>query len=163
MTLSSLVQTNTEHGRTIVDFLVDVMNGEFHEFQPGHRLTAAKLLMVYGHEDTADFIADDSSPDLFTRPATRRSLKVAGVNPVLVKLIMSQTGDGHRVIDYLVSVMEGRIGKARPCHRMAAARELLERGFGKSSRRDLPRPPRSVQPANEGWLRRDYHADGTQC
>ena len=142
MSLAQLVQSNTKDGHTIIDFLIDVMHGRLNHFKPCHRLSAARMLIIYGHQDADDFITDNSPADIFTRPATRRSLRIAGVNPELARLVKSQTDGGRTIIDFIVAVMEGRIREARPHHRMAAARDLLERGFGKCPRRSLPRPPR---------------------
>ena len=142
MSLAQLVQSNTKDGHTIIDFLINVMHGRLNNFKPCHRLSAARMLIIYGHQDASDFISDNSPADPFTRPATRRTLRIAGVNPELARLVKSQTDGGRTIIDFIVAVMEGRIREARPHHRMAAARDLLERGFGKCPRRSLPRPPR---------------------
>ena len=142
MSLAQLVQSNTKDGHTIIDFLIDVMQGRLNHFKPCHRLSAARMLIIYGHQDASDFISDNSPADPFTRPATRRSLRIAGVNPELARLVKSQTDGGRSIIDFIVAVMEGRIREARPHHRMAAARDLLERGFGKLPHRRLPTPPK---------------------
>ena len=142
MSLAQLVQSNTKDGHTIIDFLIDVMQGRLNHFKPCHRLSAARMLIIYGHQDASDFITDNSPADPFTRPATRRSLRIAGVNPELARLVKSQTDGGRTIIDFIVAVMEGRIREARPYHRMAAARDLLERGFGKLPHRRLPTPPK---------------------
>ena len=142
MSLAQLVQSNTQDGHTIIDFLIDVMHGRLNHFKPCHRLSAARMLIIYGHQDASAFISDNSPADPFTRPATRRSLKIAGVNPELARLVKSQTDGGRTIIDFIVAVMEGRIREARPHHRMAAARDLLERGFGKLPHRRLPTPPK---------------------
>ena len=142
MSLAQLVQSNTQDGHTIIDFLIDVMHGRLNHFKPCHRLSAARMLIIYGHQDADDFITDNSPADPFTRPATRRSLRIAGVNPELARLVKSQTDGGRTIIDFIVAVMEGRVREARPHHRMAAARDLLERGFGKLPHRRLPTPPK---------------------
>ena len=142
MSLAQLVQSNTKDGHTIIDFLINVMHGRLNHFKPCHRLSAARMLIIYGHQDASDFISNNSPADPFTRPATRRSLKIAGVNPELARLVKSQTDGGRTIIDFIVAVMEGRVREARPHHRMAAARDLLERGFGKCPRRSLPTPPK---------------------
>ena len=142
MSLAQLVQSNTQDGHTIIDFLINVMHGRLNHFKPCHRLSAARMLIIYGHQDASDFISDNSPADPFTRPATRRSLRIAGVNPELARLVKSQTDGGRTIIDFIVAVMEGRVREARPHHRMAAARDLLERGFGKLPHRRLPTPPK---------------------
>ena len=42
---------------------------------------------------------------------------------------------------FLIDVMEGRIEGIHVGHRVNAAKELLDRAFGKSRSRDLPKPP----------------------
>ena len=159
MSLAQLVQSNTQDGHTIIDFLIDVMQGRLNHFKPCHRLSAARMLIIYGHQDADDFITDNSPADIFTRPATRRSLRIAGVNPELARLVKSQTDGGRTIIDFIVAVMEGRIREARPHHRMAAARDLLERGFGKCPRRSLPRPPKPFRSPTRRQHSYGYTAD----
>ncbi len=144
MSLSKIIQDNTDHGYTIVTFLIHAMEGRLPGFEARHRLTAARLLIAYGRDEDdhpAGFVSERAQRDLFSRPATRRALKATGVNPILTKLIMSQTDDGRRLIDFLIDVMEGRIDRVHPKHRMAAATELLARGFGKCSSKRLPPAP----------------------
>ena len=159
MSLAQLVQSNTQDGHTIIDFLINVMQGRLNNFKPCHRLSAARMLIIYGHQDADDFITDNSPADPFTRPATRRSLRIAGVNPELARLVKSQTDGGRSIIDFIVAVMEGRIREARPHHRMAAARDLLERGFGKCPRRSLPRPPKPFRSPTRRQHSYGYTAD----
>ena len=40
--------------------LIDVMNGRIDGTKVGHRLTAARLLIIYGYDDADDFIADNA-------------------------------------------------------------------------------------------------------
>ena len=150
MTLSTIIKNHTDHGHTVVIFLINVMHGRLPGFEPSHRITAASLLIAYGRDEddhATDFISHNSQRDLLTRPATRatrRSLRAAGIHPVLYRLIMSQTDDGRLMVDFFVDVMEGKIDGAHPRHRMAAAKELLARGFGKCSPRRLPPTPRAT-------------------
>ena len=59
MTLSQIIKLKTDDGLTIVDFLMDVMQDRYEDFQICHRLQAAKLLTTYGNEDAPDFIDDN--------------------------------------------------------------------------------------------------------
>ena len=157
MSLANIVKANTKDGHTIIDFLTDVMHGHLKHFKPCHRLSAARMLLIYGHGDAEDYVTDNSPAHHFTRPATRRTLRIAGVNPELARLIKSQTNNGLLIIEFVIAVMEGRVKNARPHHRMEAARDLLERGFGKLPRATLPRPPKPFQPDT----RRYGYPDGT--
>ena len=46
--LAQIVQQETDNGRTIVTFLVQAMEGELQDFQPCHRMSAAKELLKQG-------------------------------------------------------------------------------------------------------------------
>ena len=121
------------------------MQDQYEDFRICHRLQAARLLTIYGNEDAPNFIADntlDSSPRR-DRPNSKRQTKF---DTELARLIREDTGDGRSIARFLVNVMEGELRSFRPHHRMAAARELLNRGFGKSAhteRRSPSVPPRT--------------------
>ena len=51
--------------------------------------------------------------------------------PALPDLIRRETDDGLRAVRFLVDLMDARIEGAKITDRLAAARELLDRGFGK--------------------------------
>ena len=109
------------------------------DFRICHRLQAARLLTIYGNEDAPNFIADntlDSSPRR-DRPNSKRQTKF---DTELARLIREDTGDGRSIARFLVNVMEGELRSFRPHHRMAAARELLNRGFGKSAHTEALTP-----------------------
>ena len=161
MTLSQIIKLRTDSGGDIVDFLVDVMQDQYEDFRICHRLQAARLLTTYGNEDAPNFIAEttpDSSPRR-DRPNSKRQTKF---DTELARLIREDTGDGRSIARFLVNVMVGEIRSFRPHHRMAAARELLNRGFGKSARHRpgarTPRPPSSFrrrpEPRNPATRRR---------
>ena len=137
MTLSQIIKLRTNSGGDIVDFLVDVMQDQYEDFRICHRLQAARLLTTYGNEDAPNFIAEttpDSSPRR-DRPNSKRQTKF---DTELARLIQEDTGDGRSIARFLVNVMVGEIRSFRPHHRMAAARELLNRGFGKSAHNNPP-------------------------
>ena len=149
MTLSQIIKLRTDSGGAIVDFLVDVMQDQYEDFRICHRLQAARLLTIYGNEDASNFIAEttpDSSPRR-DRPNSKRQTKF---DTELARLIREDTDDGRSIARFLVNVMVGELRSFRPHHRMAAARELLNRGFGKSARTD----PAARTPSNHHQLRR---------
>ena len=40
-----------------------------------------------------------------------------------------ETGDGRLIVRFLVSAMQGGLEGSKPCHRLNAARQLLDLGF----------------------------------
>ena len=68
------------------------------------------------------------------------------IDPGLRTLIKARTDDGRVICMFLIDVMEGRVEKAHVGHRVSAARELLNRAFGKSPGRSLPKTQRSTTP-----------------
>ena len=149
MTLSQIIKLRTDSGGDIVDFLVDVMQDQYEDFRICHRLQAARLLTTYGNEDAPNFIAEttpDSSPRR-DRPNSKRQTKF---DTELARLIREDTGDGRSIARFLVNVMEGEIRSFRPHHRMAAARELLNRGFGKSARTEARGHPQTITNRRSG-------------
>ena len=162
MTLSQIIQLRTNNGRTIVDFLLDVMHDRYEDFQICHRLQAAKLLTTYGNEDAPNFIDDNPREPQSARNG-RKPRRPTKFDEELARVIREDTNDGRSVARFLVYVMEGEFASFRPHHRMAAARELLDRGFGKSARADKaahaepaptvrPEPVEGPKPAEEHTL-----------
>ena len=136
MPIPQFIRDNTDDGRDIIRFLIDVMNGSLAGSKLCHRLTAARLLVTYERADASDFIVDNS-------PGAERSDEMwATIDPGLSTLIKVRTDDGRVICMFLIDVMEGRIKSANAGHRVSATRELLNRAFGKSPGRSLPRPPR---------------------
>ena len=60
MSLSQFIRDNTNDGRDMASVLIDVMNGRIDGSRVSHRLTAARLLIIYGYDDADDFIADNT-------------------------------------------------------------------------------------------------------
>ena len=129
--LAHIIRQETQDGRLIVRFLVDAMQGELDGAKPHHRLDAARQLLAIGFDDAEAFI-DAHSPDAHpraaahTRPANAASRRL---DPKLAELIRQETDDGRTAVRFLVDVMQGALPDFKPHHRLAAARELLRRGF----------------------------------
>ena len=157
MTLSQIIKLRTNDGRDVIDFLVDVMQDRYEDFQMCHRLQAARLLTTYGNEDAPNFI-DDNTTDSSTDTGARKPRRPTRFDTELARIIREDTDDGRSIARFLVNVMEGELASFKPHHRMSAARELLDRGFGKSARKEeTVRPvenPRRRNPA-EGSLSKD--------
>ncbi len=141
MSLSQFIRDKTNDGTDIASVLIDVLNGRFDGTKVGHRLSAARLLTIYGHEDADDFIADNTPVTSRTDPDDRVWVII---DPDLTRLIRFKTDDGRAMCLFLIEVMEGKAEGAQVGHRVSAARELLNRGFGRYQSRPLPKPPGST-------------------
>ena len=140
MTLSEYILENTDDGLDMARLLIDVMNGFIRGVKPGHRLTAARLLTIYGFQDARDFIDDNT-----LNPSDEGRQWVIS-DPELSRLIRARTNDGQEMCLFLIDVMWGRVEGIRIGHRVSAARELLNRAFGRSQGIPLPNPPRNTAP-----------------
>ena len=143
MTIATYIRDNTDDGRNIVRFLSDVMNGDIEGCSLSHRLIAARLLTIYGQDDAPDFIVDNT-PDTSETESGRKIWLT--IDPGPRTLIKARTDDGRVICMFLIDVMEGRIEGIHVGHRVSAARELLNRAFGKSPGKSLPRASRPAAP-----------------
>ena len=146
----------TREGDSIAAFLVDTMQGQHTDAKFCHRLEAAKHLIKYGFPDEARHQghfdlnkskvenADKKTPSPSTgegwdggdnppQPVTHLDI----LNYEIAHLIRHETAEGHTIANFLVDIMTGRDRPftpkkfcIKPADRMAAARELLRRGFG---------------------------------
>ena len=130
--LADIVREETEDGRLIVRFLIDVMQGLLEQSKPCHQLDAARQLLNLGFHPAQSFI-DANNPASPTHK-NLRSLGVLGVETAplhqeLAALIREETDNGRTTVRFLVDVMQGTIPDFKPHHRLSAAKELLRRGF----------------------------------
>ena len=160
MCLPTKLQQNiidrTREGDTIAAFLVSTMQGETQGVKVNHRLEAAKHLIRYGFPDDArhqnQFDLNESKVENTSKTTPSPSIEKGWdecdnpVHPVsyldilnyqIAHLIRHETADGHTIVNFLVDIMTGRDRPftprkfcIKPADRMAAARELLRRGFG---------------------------------
>ena len=163
MNLAHRIQAKTDNGDTVIDFLVEVMtdlprsrNGNERDgFKMCHRLGAARLLTTYGcsckstvaeRDDAIGFIIDNPPESDRGRDGSGSSTG-SKFDIALAKKIKESTDDGASVVRFLINVMQGDLKAFGPHHSMAAARELLSRGFGKHAREEAaltsPSPRRS--------------------
>ena len=143
MSLSQFIRDNTNGGADIAGVLIDVMNGRIDGTKVSHRLTAARLLTIYGYGDVDDFT--DANAPVSSRTVRDDRVWVI-VDSDLTRLIKTNTDDGHAVCLFLIEVMYGKVEGANVGHRLSAAKELLNRGFGKIRNSDLPKLPGSKTP-----------------
>ncbi len=143
MSIATYIRDNTDDGRNIVRFLIDVMNGDIDGCTLSHRLAAARLLTIYGQDDAPDFI-EENTPD---KDETKNGRKIwVELDPGIRALIRERTDNGRVILLFLIDVMEGRIEGIHVGHRVSAARELLSRAFGKSPGRPLPKAKTPTTP-----------------
>ena len=150
--LAKIVAEETGDGRRIVRFLVQVAEGELNSegFQPCHRMDSAKELVKIGLTEFEDYIHANSTP---RKPGARRtsapdadlSPDIAQAREQLAEYARELTQDGRTVIRMYAEVMEGERNDEgfKPHHRIAAARELIKRGFDETYTQPAP----EVRPA----------------
>ena len=144
--LADIVREETDDGRLIVRFLIEVMQGLLEHSKPCHRLDAARQLLTLGFHPAQSFI-DENSPAAQTRK-NPRALGILGVETAplhqeLAALIREETDNGRTTVRFLTDVMQGNLPDFKPHHRLSAAKELLRRGF------DNPVPSDAEEPAPE--------------
>ncbi len=133
--LADIVREETEDGRLIVRFLIDVMQGLLEQSKPCHRLDAARQLLTLGFHPAQTFI-DANTPASPTHKKLRAlGVETATLHRELAALIREETDNGLTAVRFLVDVMQGNLQDFKPYHRLSAAKELLRRGF------DNPTPP----------------------
>ena len=135
--LAEIVREETDDGRLIVRFLIDVMQGLLEHSKPCHRLDAARQLLNLGFHPAQTFI--DANTPVSPTQKNLRALGVLGVETTplhreLAALIREETDNGRTTVRFLVDVMQGNLPDFKPHHRLSAAKELLRRGF------DTPNP-----------------------
>ncbi len=139
--LADIVREETDDGRLIVRFLIDVMQGLLENSKPCHRLDAARQLLALGFHPAQSFIDENTSGS-----PTHKNLRALGVLGVetaplhqeLAALIREETDNGRTTVRFLIDVMQGTIPDFKPHHRLSASKELLRRGF------DTPSTPNAV-------------------
>ena len=149
-------------------FLVNTMEGQTDGVKVHHRLDAAKQLIRYGFsEEDSNFWGLIPTPEELAakrkdkeptpeRP-TRQVTFLDILNFDIARQIRDETDDGHLMVEFLVKVMNGQQRpfidnkqRIKPADRMAAAKELLNRGFGSFGIR-----PSFASVRKEGRLRHD--------
>ena len=138
MTLSQYIRENTSDGTDIARVLIDVMEGRLGGAKISHRLTAARLLTIYGHKDADDFIADNT-PDV---PDEKWGQRVrVEIDPAISSYIKQRSDGGREICLFLIEVVQGKVEGIHVGHRVWAAKELLNRAYGKSQSPALPKSP----------------------
>ena len=139
--LARVVREETDGGRRVVRFFMQVADGELdHEgFKPNHRMDSAKELVKIGLTEFEDYINSHPASAKRRAPKSRRpppdtqlSPEIEEAREELAKYARELTNDGRKVLTLYSQVMDGLRNDEgfKPHHRIAAGRELLLRGFG---------------------------------
>ena len=145
--LAKIVAEETDDGRRIVHFLVQVAEGQLDsdDFKGCHRMDAAKELVKIGLTEFEDYIRANSAPRKpraasASRPEANLSPETREAREQLAAYARELTQDGRTVIRMYAEVMDGLKNDEgfKPHHRIAAARELIKRGFDHDSARPAP-------------------------
>ena len=152
--LADIIAQETEDGRLIVQFLVSAMEGELTDFQPCHRIDAARLLVKLGFDQAqAQTVIDHANAQRAAQrarsaaaprqrdsrsqpqPQPQRQAEseshsaTNSIRAQLAQIVREETGDGYITVQFLIDAMQGEFPDFKPCHRLSAAKELLQRGF----------------------------------
>ena len=167
--LADIVREETNDGRLVVRFLIEVMQGQIDDSKPCHRLDAARQLLNLGFSDAHAVIQSVSQSASVRAPS--RAPTNSRINQELADIIKLETSDGRDAVRFLVDVMQGNLGDFKPHHRIAAAKELLRRGFDntpghsddeyadqdESFDEDDPRTPEQRDPSSPNYVDRYAH------
>ena len=132
--LRQIVLEETDNGRAIIKFLNSAMNGDFEDFQPCHKLDAARILQRIGLDEAQAFIDTATARRAQSRSsqqAERREAQSADrrIRSELAQIVREETDNGRAIVTFLVQAMKGELEDFLPYHRISASRELLHRGF----------------------------------
>ena len=109
-------------------------------------LSPGERVRVRGTENTpSSLMTEGRDGDEVSPPSSAPVTHLDILNYQIAHLIRHETAEGHTVVNFLIDIMTGRDRpftpkkfRIKPADRMAAARELLRRGFGDlGSRRKL--------------------------
>ena len=131
--ISDIIREETQHGRTIIRFLVSAMQGEIDDFEPCHRLDATRQLIKFGYDPAQSFLdaymsVQGPAPASATRPRSQAEPQQE-LHPDLARVIAEETQNGRTAVRFLVEVMLGERPEFKPRHRINSAKELLRLGF----------------------------------
>ena len=153
--LADIIAQETQDGRLIVRFLLSAMDGDLTDFLPCHRIDAARLLVKLGFDQAQPVIdqaranrADQRAaaqrtpnPDSHSQPQPKTQWlfesqsepetqsAANSIRSQLAQIVREETDDGRAPVRFLIDAMQGELPDFKPCHRLAAAKELLQRGF----------------------------------
>ena len=153
--LADIIAQETQDGRLIVRFLLSAMDGDLPDFLPCHRIDATRLLVKLGFDQAQPVIdqaranraaqraaaSPNANPDSHSQPQpktqwlfesqseTETQSATNSIRSQLAQIVREETDDGRAPVRFLIEAMQGELPDFKPCHRLAAAKELLQRGF----------------------------------
>ena len=158
--LAKIVAEETDGGRTVVRFFMQVAEGELdHQgFKPNHRMDAAKELVKVGLTEFDDYIRAGHVTAARRAPRARclaPDPEMEQARQELAQYARELTDGGRAVIRLYSEVMDGLKNDEgfKPHHRIAAGRELLRRGFDYDCAHATP----TVVPAKAGTQKAPGH------
>ncbi len=109
-------------------------------------LSPGERVRVRGTENTpSSLMTEGRDGDEVSPPSSAPVTHLDILNYQIAHLIRHETAEGHTVVEFLIHTMTGRDRpftpkkfRIKPADRMAAARELLRRGFGELGSRRKP-------------------------
>ena len=125
--LAEFVRQETDGGREIMRFFLDVMRNRCEDAKMSHRFAAASALARHGSGEARDFLR--TAPRSRNGRAHSRTLAESAPIDDLADFIRLETDDGKEIVRFLLDVMRNRDKKAGMGHRVSAAKELLKRAF----------------------------------
>ncbi len=165
----------TNDGEDILRFLAETVRGETPGVKTHHRLEASRQLNRLGAlgDHAAGQGEKTSSPSctsmsdnapVRTEPVEEHAREVTYLDILnfnLAQLIRSETAEGHTITQFLLETVTGRDQpftpnkyKIKPDDRMTAAREVINRGYGRFGRR-----PKLIDDAEEANDYDTLHSD----
>ena len=167
--LADIIREETNDGRIIIRFLIEVMQGKIDDSKPCHRLDAARQLLNLGFDGAHAVIQSVSQSASARAPSSAPGN--ARFDQGIADIIKLETSDGKDTVRFLVDVMQGNMQDFKPHHRLAAAKELLRRGFDntpghsddeyadqdESFDDDDPRTPEQRDPNSPNYVDRYAH------
>ncbi len=157
--LAETIRRKTDNGNDVVDYLLDVLHQRLDGVKHLHRERAASILTEYGDLAAIRFMEKNRENRKTRKPANRQPRSEAGdsrFDAALAQAIRDKTNEAEDIADYLIDTMNGidsaigsGLGKIAHRHRVAAAIELLRRGF------DYDRARSAAVPTYAGALQDD--------
>ena len=111
--LADIVREETDDGRLVVRFLIDIMQGKVDDSKPCHRLDAARQLLNLGFHGAQAVIQSVSQPTNGRAPS--RATSVSRFDQGIADIIKLETSDGRDAVRFLVDVMQGNLDDFKPC------------------------------------------------
>ena len=135
-----IIREETGNGQTIARFLNDAVEGRLTDFEPQHRLKAAEILVDCGSEEAAEFVRANKTPKRRRSTTVQRdpaqSESEGDRDPItdpfkdkIARAIREETNNGLSIVRNLIQIMETHEHPYKPHHNLAAAKQLIERGF----------------------------------